>query len=41
MIPLDDILIYNQDLNQGHIMAIQEMLDILKIYSLYIDLKKC
>ena len=38
---LDDILIYTKDDGDGYIAAIQWVLEQLKKFSLYINLKKC
>lgn len=41
IIYLDDIFIYTQDPDQGHIEAMQLVLDVLKKHALYTNLKKC
>ena len=38
---LDDILIYTKDLGQDYIEAVRWVLDILKKYKLFANLKKC
>ena len=38
---LDDILIYTEDLGQPHIEAVRWVLDQLRKYSLFANLKKC
>ena len=38
---LDNIFIYTKDLGQGHIKAVRWVLDILKRYRLFTNLKKC
>ena len=38
---LDDILIYTKDLGQGHVKAVRWMLNVLRGYVLFANLKKC
>ena len=38
---LDDIFIYIKDLGQGHVKAIWWVLEALRKYSFYANLKKC
>ena len=38
---LDDILIYTKDLRKAHVEAIQLVLEVLRKYGLYANLKKC
>ena len=38
---LDDILIYTKDPVQGHVEAVRWVLDILRKYDLYANLRKC
>ena len=38
---LDDILIYTEDPGQGHIEAVRWVLDVLRRYGLFANLKKC
>ena len=38
---LNDILIYTEDENQGHVEAVLWVLDLLKMNSLFANLKKC
>ena len=38
---LDDIFIYTKDKGQGHVEAVQWVLDFLRKNSLYANLKKC
>ena len=38
---LDDILIYNEDLGQSHVKAVQWVFENLRKYSLFANLKKC
>ena len=38
---LDDILIYTEDQGQGHVEAVQWVLDLLRKNALFTNLKKC
>ena len=38
---LDDILIYTEDESEGHVQAVRWVLDQLRKFSLYANLKKC
>ena len=38
---LDDILIYTEDLRQGHVKAVRLVLDVLQRHRLFANLKKC
>ena len=38
---LDDILIYTKDPRKGHVKAVWWILEVLRKYNLYINLKKC
>ncbi len=38
---LDDILIYTKDLGQPHVKTVRWVLEQLRKYSLYVNLKKC
>ena len=38
---LDDILIYTEDESEGHVQAVHWVLDQLRKFSLYANLKKC
>ena len=38
---LDDILIYTEDPGQGHMEAVRWVLDVLRRYELFANLKKC
>ena len=41
IIYLDDIFIYIEDQSQGHVEAVRLVLDLLRKYGLFINLKKC
>ena len=38
---LDDILIYTKDPSQGHVEAVRWVLDVLRRYRFFANLKKC
>ena len=41
IVNLDDILIYTKDPGQGYIEAVRWVLDVLRRYELFANLKKC